>query len=254
MLAYKTWGDLSCPALIFLHGFIGTKEDWEPLIQLLSPLFFSIAIDLPGHGASGWHSDWDEALSQTIKKLPPLTHPTLVGYSMGGRVALQYSCKMPRILLSTHLGLDTQEEKEARWAQDLLWASRLQNLPLSDFYALWYEQPLFKSLEARSDLKAHLLQRPHRTPSLLSKALLHKSLALQEKVSTPPLRTLFLCGENDEKFLKLYETEQKKWGLEAPYFAFYQIIAKAGHALHLENPEGCAEILCKFKSTFLDLR
>ena len=47
------------PALIFLHGLLGTQEDWQPVIEKLAknqPHFFSyfrcIAVDLPLHGAA----------------------------------------------------------------------------------------------------------------------------------------------------------------------------------------------------------
>lgn len=237
MLALKTIGNPFHPSLIFLHGFLGTKEDWEPLIHHLQSSFFCIAIDLPGHGASSFTTDWNKALFLTLATLPALVDPTLVGYSMGGRFALHYPHKIRRILLSTHLGLTSSKEKEARWAQDLLWASRLQNLPLSAFYTLWYQQPLFQSLQTRQDLMPHLLQRPHRNPSLLAQALLHRSLAKQEKISLP-FSSLFLCGEKDEKFVNLYRNE--------PEFFEYEIIPLTGHILHLENPKACAQAILKF--------
>ena len=40
------------PTLFFLHGFLGSKEDWLPLMRPLSRRFRCIAVDLPGHGES----------------------------------------------------------------------------------------------------------------------------------------------------------------------------------------------------------
>ena len=35
---------------IFLHGFLGDKEDWQPIMRALALTHHCIALDLPGHG------------------------------------------------------------------------------------------------------------------------------------------------------------------------------------------------------------
>ena len=40
---------MSKPTLVFLHGFLGSANDWSALIELL-PDYNCIAFDLPGHG------------------------------------------------------------------------------------------------------------------------------------------------------------------------------------------------------------
>jgi 2-succinyl-6-hydroxy-2,4-cyclohexadiene-1-carboxylate synthase len=67
--------------IVFLHGFLGQKSDWDQVIEWLPHP--CIAFDLPGHGSSS--IDFD--LFSQLDKLPPFH---LVGYSMGGRIARQY--------------------------------------------------------------------------------------------------------------------------------------------------------------------
>ena len=88
--------EFNTPHLVFLHGFSGQKEDWPPIIRLLPNEWNCLSIDLPGHGTH--HppllSDYtysavvDSVTKRIQNELPPTTPIHLIGYSMGGRVAL----------------------------------------------------------------------------------------------------------------------------------------------------------------------
>src|SRR5689334_17350674 len=87
---------------VFLHGFLGNSQDWQEVASKL--LATCIAFDLPGHGASAFTEDFFLAFHQATKEFPPFH---LVGYSMGGRLALQFAAKYPEkinklTLLSAH--------------------------------------------------------------------------------------------------------------------------------------------------------
>lgn len=88
--------------VIFLHGFLGTGEDWVPMMKALSATTRCISIDLPGHGKSYMrrHNDTNakqekcfsfEAMADLLHKLICSITPervVLAGYSMGARIAL----------------------------------------------------------------------------------------------------------------------------------------------------------------------
>lgn len=88
--------------LVFLHGFLGTGEDWMPIMKALSGSARCISVDLPGHGESRIrnHGIWEtkrepslsiEVVADIVNKLIDNITPgkvTLVGYSMGARTAL----------------------------------------------------------------------------------------------------------------------------------------------------------------------
>ncbi|PIS03007.1 MAG: hypothetical protein COT85_02980 [Chlamydiae bacterium CG10_big_fil_rev_8_21_14_0_10_42_34] len=199
--------------LVFLHGFLGCAADWEPVCSFL-PRCHCIAYDLPGHGST--------IFSEEIEI--DLPHFHLIGYSMGGRIAMQYAKKNPQkikslTLLSTHPGLQTDEEKEKRLLNDQMWAKNLLQLPIDDFLIRWYDQSLFKTFTPNFNMrkKQNVLH--------LAKALIHYSLAKQsyQKIQEA------VVGEYDEKFRALHENPL--------------IIAHAGHVVHLENPQAVAKLI-----------
>lgn len=96
--AIKTYGDPSRPPIVFLHGIRLGGEIWEPHARELCDEFFVITPDLPGHGALQ-HLPFDAPtidaflayIAGEIVSRPPL----IVGYSLGGYVAMRYATDLP---------------------------------------------------------------------------------------------------------------------------------------------------------------
>lgn len=96
-------------ALLFLHGFLGTSEDWIPIMKAVSGSAKCFAVDLPGHGKSGIQSgdsvNLTGGLSLSIEVVAAILNQlidklctqkiTLVGYSMGARIALYMALRFP---------------------------------------------------------------------------------------------------------------------------------------------------------------
>lgn len=198
--------------LVFLHGFLGSPQDFIPLCSYL-PECTCIALNLPGHN----HTPFDPEFVIDL----PRFH--LIGYSLGGRIALQQFRHRAEslTLISTHPGLKTEEEKEKRLKTDAMWADRLLKLPIDEFLDRWYDQSVFKPF--RPDLS---MRRLHNVQDL-ARALMHYSLAKQKHFEIDH----GIVGERDEKFCALYENPT--------------IIPDAGHMVHLENPKALAQTLCK---------
>lgn len=231
MLECVTHGDISRPALIFLHGFLGALEDWEPMIDKLKRNFFCVAVELGS----------PDAIKCTLKQLP-LNNPTYVGYSMGGRAVLQLSPIYPSIILSAHIGLDTEQEKAKRWEEDLRWAQMLETQPIHSFLEQWYAQPLFQSMRNQHDLFEQILKRrSQQDPLKLASLLRQMSLGKQPKVTAYHPRTLFLFGEEDLKYEQLYA--------KLPKTVLKKKISMAGHPIHLENPGECVKAMEQWRQT-----
>ncbi len=76
--------------LVFLHGWGMDSSCWAGLLERLSGNFRTHCADLPGHGRNPHAKDWVETLSGA--------HPfevDLVGWSLGGQVALEWAARFP---------------------------------------------------------------------------------------------------------------------------------------------------------------
>ena len=111
-LAYIQAG--SGPVLLLIHGMAGTFENWNAVIEPLARSHTVIAPDLPGHGASApGAGDYSlGALAAGLRDLlVALGHEraTLVGHSLGGGIAMQFSYQFPefteRLVLVSSGGL-----------------------------------------------------------------------------------------------------------------------------------------------------
>ena len=94
-------GPKTAPAVIFLHGFGASLHTWEPWAQTLSKDLRVIRIDLPGSGLSLPDLKGDYSDKRTLQILLALTdklglaRTSLVGHSIGGRIAWTFAGTYP---------------------------------------------------------------------------------------------------------------------------------------------------------------
>ncbi|QGS51207.1 2-succinyl-6-hydroxy-2,4-cyclohexadiene-1-carboxylate synthase [Shewanella putrefaciens] len=244
------YGETSLPVLVLLHGFLGTKADWLPLMPVLSQHFHCICVDLPGHGdnqdelAPTELEGFSQCVENVIAHLDGLHIGQfhLYGYSLGGRIALHLANTYPQRLLSLtlescHPGLDDLEEKTTRASNDALWADRLMRLSSKEFLALWYQQAVFADMgttkrQSLIDLRTKALdQHPKQK---LQQIYLATSLAKQASLWNVPSQLTcechFFAGTEDSKFSAIAE----KWQQQAPILL--HSIHGAGHNIHQMAP------------------
>jgi isochorismate synthase / 2-succinyl-5-enolpyruvyl-6-hydroxy-3-cyclohexene-1-carboxylate synthase / 2-succinyl-6-hydroxy-2,4-cyclohexadiene-1-carboxylate synthase / o-succinylbenzoate synthase len=100
-------GHMQNNIVIFLHGFLGTSEDWAPIMKSLSKDAHMISVDLPGHGKSQVQTKQEFSLSvETISRLllklvdeisTEGQGVIVVGYSMGARIALHMTLNSEKV-------------------------------------------------------------------------------------------------------------------------------------------------------------
>ncbi len=100
-LSYFVYGDEAKPPLILIHGTRDHARSWDRTAAALSDRYCIYAPDLRGHGDSAWSVGGDysiidyaldiHALGEAIGREPY----TVVGHSLGGGVALQYTGAFP---------------------------------------------------------------------------------------------------------------------------------------------------------------
>ncbi|MCG3722919.1 2-succinyl-6-hydroxy-2,4-cyclohexadiene-1-carboxylate synthase [Vibrio cincinnatiensis] len=243
------------PVLVFLHGLLGSSEDWQPVFSRLRDEAW-LAIDLPGHGQSQAVTCDDFAvccqlIKQTILAHYEATTPIwLVGYSLGGRIAMIGSVEgwfdglniQGLVIEGGNFGLPNDAEKKARWQHDQQWAKRFISEPIAQVLADWYQQPVFSSLnhEQRQTLiRLRSGNLGHRIAMMLLATSLATQPYLLPQLMRLPFPVHYVCGQNDQKFRQLAEQS----GL------FYSLIDHAGHNVHHEQPDAFAQKLKKLLPT-----
>lgn len=241
-------GNTSLPVLLFLHGFMGNVNDLNSVISQLSATFYCVAVDLPGHGKTqvlGGNECYtmSETAAGLIQWLDQfnINSCSLVGYSMGGRLALYLSLHYPErfnqvILESASPGLKTEKERLQRRQLDLKLANKLEKTPLEEFLQDWYNQPLFKSLKAHPYFDQILENRLNNNPVELAKSLRNLGTgnqpSLWDKLSHNQVPLYLLVGERDKKFIEINQAMASLCPV-----AHLEIIPNCGHNIHVEHPQ-----------------
>ena len=247
--------------ILYLHGFMGCKEDWGEVAALTGGPY--LAVDLPGHGSVSeptiTYSDHEftmpGAASLVIALLDRLRTATCcpVGYSMGARLALYLAVHHPErvsgaIIESGSFGLRTESERSERRREDELIAQRLESEPLDSFLTWWHSRPLFATLDQSSTRFKALLERRERGDRKhLAKALrgmgLGSQASLWDRLTTVDRPMLFVAGERDEKYAGL----AREMAALCPR-GQAAIIPRAGHNVHFEQPDAFGAVVTSFLS------
>ena len=231
------------PALLWLHGFTQTGSSAAAFTSILAGSRKLLTPDLPGHGGAASTS---ATLPETGNLLVPLLGEgaDLGGYSFGGRVALHLALAAPHlvrrlVLLSTTMGIASEEERGTRRARDGALAAHIRAVGADQFLSEWLAQPLFAGLrDADVDTRSRDGEGLARS---LESAGTGTQRFLADDVATLTMPTLIICGQRDAKFLAAGRAL-----LAALPQAQLAIVPDAGHAAHLEQPDYVAQLVLAF--------
>lgn len=207
--------------IVFLHGFTGSSHDFLTLPDTILSNYRCLIPDLPGHGetqvledATVFQTEGQIALlEQWLDSLGNCKFH-LFGYSMGGRLALQFAVKNSEqiqslILVSTTAGIKEEAIGKERVQADVRLAKKILNSEPIGFLTEWISQPLFEGITERgADFIAREVER--RLPiqrTGLACSLKHFSTGIMPSVwhqlSDIKAPTLVIAGSRDWKYLKL---------------------------------------------------
>lgn len=261
-------GDKSNTAVLFLHGFLGSSQDWSDVITSFSNEHWCIAVDLPGHGktvVNGSEEAYriENCANGLIRFLDTLRiHKCdVVAYSMGGRLALYMAVNFPHrferiIIESASPGLKTQKERQERRDQDNKLAERIERGSLDQFVKEWYDQPLFATLKQDRKLFSKLLTnrisnnksgRATGSATGLATSLRMMGVGVQpslwDELHKIQARLSLIVGEKDDKFKRI----AAEMALKCPGALIY-IVQGAGHNVHWEKTEEYTRVVKDFLS------
>ena len=226
------------PPLVLLHGFTQTRQSWRRTARALAGRYRAVIPDLPGHGQAVQRTASFDACAAYVRALSPRV---LVGYSMGGRIALYTALSVPverLVLVGASPGLADPTERAARRTADDALADRIEALDIEAFATEWGALPLFAGQPERVAAAAYA-DRLRNTPAGLAAALRGLGTGvmepLWERLGGLTIPVTLVTGERDEKFHAIAERM-----LERLPDARDVVVPGAGHAAHLEAPEAVA--------------
>ncbi|MBD0282181.1 MAG: alpha/beta fold hydrolase [Thermoleophilaceae bacterium] len=272
--------------VLFIPGFMQRGDAWRPVAELLPERYPSVLLDHGEHTLEGRLREIAEAASAAEAGAGPgrirrpgrarreICRPrspaepspgsgtaspgapgsasgsvVLVGYSLGGRLALRAAIREPQryaglIAVSATAGIDEPATRVARAEADERLAAWMEATPIVDIVAIWERQPLFAD---QSDALVED-QRPGRLshdPAALALLLRTAGQGVLEPVWHELLRldlpVLAIAGDRDEGYVRAARriAETAPRGRAA-------IVEEAGHAAHLQRPDEVARLITEF--------
>jgi 2-succinyl-6-hydroxy-2,4-cyclohexadiene-1-carboxylate synthase len=227
------------PPVLLIPGFMQPASAWDPIARELEPPV--TPLDHREHTFEGRLGEIAAAGEGAL----------VVGYSLGGRLALRAALREPAryaglVLVGATAGIEEAAEREARALADDRLASWIEAAPIADVVALWERQPLFadQSETLIADQRAgRLAQDPVALAQLLRTAGQGVLEPVWHELLTFELPTLAIAGSRDEG----YTRAARKIADTAPN-AQALIVEEAGHAPQLQRPREVAAAIAAFRS------
>jgi 2-succinyl-6-hydroxy-2,4-cyclohexadiene-1-carboxylate synthase len=226
--------------LVLLHGFTQTRQSWRRTVAALGGRYRALAPDLPGHGQASERRPASFAACAAYVRALAGERFTLVGYSMGGRIALYTALTLPAqverlVLVGASPGIADAAEREERRRADEALADRIEAIGVEAFATEWGSQELFAGQPERVAAAAHA-DRLRNTPEGLAAALRGLGTGvmppLWERLGELAMPVTLVVGERDAKFRAIA-------GRMAPAIPACEVVVVdgAGHAVQLEQPD-----------------
>jgi 2-succinyl-6-hydroxy-2,4-cyclohexadiene-1-carboxylate synthase len=231
------------PRLVLLHGFTQTGRCWGPVADDLARDHEVVRLDAPGHGGS---SEIRADLPTTAKLAAEAGGPGVyVGYSMGARMALHVALLAPEVVRGLVLiggtpGIEDPSEQADRAERDRALAQRVRDVGVEAFLDEWLALPLFAGLPdwARFD-EERRRNTAEGLASSLELAGTGSQGSLRPDLGRIAMPVLALAGADDERYADIARRMASTIGPHATAAT----VGQAGHAAHLERPDGLLAVL-----------
>jgi 2-succinyl-6-hydroxy-2,4-cyclohexadiene-1-carboxylate synthase len=237
-----------------LHGFTQSGRSWHEVISTMPTGWRWVVPDLRGHGetqtspSAAFNMDACAADLEMLWDELGIERTHLVGYSMGGRLALHVAAQRQKRLASiltigAHAGLD-EDAREGRRRDDEALAERIEHDGIEAFVDYWTAQPMFAGLGRRgpSFLAQVRAERMSNSAAGLAASLRGMGAGTMEPVWRELARVrlpgTFVAGQLDVR----YAAFARRLASAVPN-GRVEIVAGAGHAVHLERPGAFARVL-----------
>ena len=224
--------------VLFIPGFMQRGDAWRPVAELLPERYPSRMLD---HAEHSFEGRMGEILSASAS--------VLVGYSLGGRLALRAALRSPSsftavVLVGATAGIEEGPMRVQRAEADEKLASWMEAMPIEDIVALWERQPLFadQSESLVEEQRPGRLSHEPRSLALLLRTAGQGALdPVWHELRTFEVPLLAIAGARDDG----YSAAAKRIASTAPR-ARFAIVEDAGHAPQLQQPAAVASLIAEF--------
>jgi len=224
--------------VLFIPGFMQRGDAWRPVAELLPERYPSRLLDHAEHSFEG-----------RLREIAAAGADVLVGYSLGGRLALRAALRSPEsftglVLVGSTAGIEEGPLRGVRAEADEKLASWMEAMPIEDIVSLWERQPLFADQSdalVEEQRPGRLSQDPRSLALLLRTAGQGALDPVWHELHALDLPLLAIAGARDDG----YSAAVKRIASVAPN-ALAAIVEDAGHAAHLQRPDEVARLISEF--------
>lgn len=241
------------PWLMLIHGLFGSLDNLSALRRQFTDSFQVISIDLPDHGKSAFTPSisfevYAELISTLLNGLG-INQLTLIGHSLGGKVAMQLALnhteKVSRLVV-----LDIAPVKYSARHNKVF--EGLNNVDLKQITSRKEADIALSRYVEESSTRQFLLKSLYNQNQSWNwrfnlKQLQHDYRMISEAITSDTPFTgpvLFIKGEHSDYILP----QHKQAVLQLFPNSEYKMVSGTGHWLHAEKPELCSKIISAFLS------
>lgn len=224
--------------VLFIPGFMQRGDAWRPVAELLPERYPSRLLDHAEHTFEG-----------RMREILDSGASVLVGYSLGGRLALRAALRSPEsfsavVLVGATAGIEEGPLRATRAEADEKLASWMEAMPIEDIVGLWERQPLFADQSdalVEEQRPGRLSHDPRQLALILRTAGQGVLDPVWHELRGLELPLLAIAGARDDG----YSAAAKRIASTAPR-GQAAIVEEAGHAAHLQQPERVASLIAEF--------
>ena len=225
--------------ILFIPGFMQPGEAWRPVAELLPARYPSVLLEHREHSFEGRLEEIAAAGEGRV----------LIGYSLGGRLALRAALREPAryagvVTVGATAGIDEPALRADRAKADDRLAAWMEAAPIEDIVGVWERQPLFAD-QSEALIEAQRPGRLAQDPAGLAMLLRTAGQGTLEPVWHELVRfelpLLAMAGARDEG----YVSAARRIADTAPN-ASAALVEEAGHAPQLQRPDVVAKLISEF--------
>ena len=228
---------MQAPLVVFVPGYMQRGEAWAPVARRVAERYPTVCLDFRTH-------TFEERLAELADAAPHGS--AVVGYSMGGRLALHLAAREPErfaalITVGASAGIEDPDARRARREADEALAARIESQPIERTVEQWERLPVFAGQPeelVEAQRPGRLSHRPGDLAALLRSAGQGALEPVWERVPSFAAPLVAVAGERDARYVEA----ARRLAALAPR-GRAAVVPGAGHAAHLERPSLVADLV-----------